>query len=267
MIAATRMVRRAWDVRDYVMASVRREFVARYLGTQLGLFWALAQPLATIAIYTLLFAEIMGTRLPGHASAFAYGINLCAGIVVWQLFSEIVNRLTSMFVHNANLLKKSGVPKVALPTVITLSALVNFGVILALFLLFLALTGRLPGAALAALVPVIVIVAALGVGLGVLLGVINVFYRDVEHALALALNFWFWLTPIVYPVMALPAAVADALAWNPLWPLVRFAQALFVDGIVPAWSSLAYPAIVAVVLLAIGLHAYRALGADLVDEL
>ena len=66
---AVRALQRTWGVRDYIVASVRRDFVARYLGTQLGLFWAMAQPLAMILIFTLVFAEIMRPALPGFGSS------------------------------------------------------------------------------------------------------------------------------------------------------------------------------------------------------
>jgi lipopolysaccharide transport system permease protein len=267
MTATVRALRRTWGVRDYIVAAVKRDFVARYLGTQLGFFWAVAQPLALIATYTLVFAQIMRPALPGHDTPFAYSIHLCSGIVVWQLFSELLTRSVGVFVHNANLLKKVSLPKLALPVTVALSGLVNFAVILVLFVAFLVAIGKFPGIIVFALVPVVVIVVALALGLGVLLGSVNVFYRDVEHTVTLVLGFWFWLTPIVYPSRTLPDALAAVFAWNPMWPLVQFAQSIFVEYSVPPWSALAYPAVVAAALLAIGLRAYRALSGDIVDEL
>ena len=261
------MLRECWDFRDFIVGSVRREFVSRYLGTQLGFFWAIAQPLAMILIYTLVFSRIMKPSLPGHPSPFAYSIYLCAGIVSWQLFSDLLNRLVGVFVHNANLLKKVNLPKLALPTIAALSALVNFVVVLALFLAFLVIAGAFPGVAVLAFIPVVALIVALAVRLGVLLGTINVFYRDVEQSLTMLMQFWFWLTPIIYPARTLPAAFADALAWNPMWPIVRFAQAIFLDGQVPPWSTLLYPTLVAVALLLLALVAFRRLAGEIVDEL
>ncbi|HEX6795565.1 MAG TPA: ABC transporter permease, partial [Casimicrobiaceae bacterium] len=120
------MLRECWAFRDFILASVKRDFVSRYLGTQLGFFWAIAQPLAMIGIYTLVFARIMRPSLPGHDSPFAYSIYLCAGIVIWQLFSELLTRSVGVFVHNAGLLKKVSLPKLALPVIVALSALANF---------------------------------------------------------------------------------------------------------------------------------------------
>jgi lipopolysaccharide transport system permease protein len=261
------MLRECWEFRDFIVASVKRDFVSRYLGTQLGFFWAVAQPLAMIAIYTVIFSQIMRPSLPGHESKFAYSIYLCAGILCWQLFSELLNRSIGVFVHNANLLKKVNLPKLALPVIVALSGLSNFAIVLCVFLAFLVAIGSFPGAAILALIPVLVLIVAFALGLGVLLGTINVFYRDVEQSVSMLLQFWFWLTPIVYPGRTLPAFFADVLAWNPLWPIVNFTQTIFLEDRVPEWSMLAYPAVVATLLLVFGLFAFRKLSGEIVDEL
>ena len=261
------LLRECWAFRGFILASVKREFVSRYLGTNLGFFWAVAQPLAMIVIYTVVLAEIMKPALPGHATRFAYSIYLCAGIVMWQLFSDLLNRSVGIFVHNANLLKKVHLPKLAFPIVVALSGLTNFAVIFALFLGFLVVVGSAPGVAIVAMVPVVFLVVGLALGLGVLLGTINVFYRDIEQSTSMFLQFWFWLTPIVYPGRALPGFAADLLAWNPMWPIVSFAQTIFLENRVPAWSSLAYPALVTALFVALGLIAFRRLSGEIVDEL
>jgi lipopolysaccharide transport system permease protein len=94
-----------------------------------------------------------------------------------------------------------------------------------------------------------------------------VFYRDVEQGTTMLLQFWFWLTPIVYPGRTLPDFLASVLAWNPMWPIVHFAQAVFVEDRVPPWSSLVYPAIVACLLLLLAMFAFRNLSGEIVDEL
>lgn len=259
--------RNCWTFRGFIAASVKRDFSSRYLGTQLGWLWAIAQPLALILIYTLVFAEIMKPALPGHDSKFAYSIYLCAGILLWQLFSDLVGRSVGVFVQNASLLKKVSVPKLSLPIIVALSGLSTFGVVAALFLGFLAIISALPGMALFAMIPVLVLVVALAMGLGIFLGSINVFYRDVEQSTGIVLQFWFWLTPIVYPVRAVPDFLETALAWNPLAPIVGFSQTLFLDGVVPDWMPLLYPTVVAAILLALGFAAFARLGGEMVDEL
>jgi lipopolysaccharide transport system permease protein len=261
------MMRGAWQFRDFIAASVKREFVARYQGTQLGILWPILQPLAMILIYTLVFAEVMKPRLPDHESRFAYSIYLTAGVAVWGLFADLLNRSVGIFVQNAGLLKKVSVPKVTFPIIASISALIQFSIILFFFLAFLVLSDNFPGAPLMAVVPVLVITIAFAIGLGVLLGTINVFYRDVEQSVNLVLQFWFWLTPIVYPSKALPGFMATLLAWNPMWPVVRAMQDIFLGRAYPDWGSLAYPGVLAVCFLVVARVAFKKLSDELVDEL
>jgi len=121
------LLRGAWRFRDFIVASVKREFATRYQGTQLGALWPIVHPLALILIYTLVFAEVMKPRLPGHESRFAYSIYLTAGLVAWSLFSDLLVRSVGIFVHNANLLKKVNVHKLAFPIIAFLSALIQAG--------------------------------------------------------------------------------------------------------------------------------------------
>ncbi len=266
-MSAVLVARGAWLYRHFIVASVKREFASRYLGTQLGFFWAVAQPLALILIYTLVFSEIMRPALPGHTSRFAYSIYLTAGIILWGLFGDLLGRSVGIFVQNAHLLKKVSVPKITLPAIASLSALLNFSIALALFLAFMLLSGNWPGWPLLALIPVVAVLVVFAMGLGLLLATVNVFYRDVEQSLAIVIQFWFWLTPIVYPAAALPAYVQSILKWNPLWPLVRATQDIFVERRFPDWTTLAWPAILAFVFLFLAWRVFNRLSDELVDEL
>jgi len=259
--------RETWRSRDFIIASVKREFVARYQGTQLGIFWPIAHPVALIVIYTFIFSEIMRPRLPGHESRFAYSIYLTAGLITWTLFADLLMRLVSVFVQNGGLMKKVSIPKIAFPVIATASALVHFVIILAIFVVFLVLSGNFPGAPLIGLIPVLAVAILFAVGLGVLLGTVNVFYRDVEQSTGLILQFWFWLTPIVYPADALPEFAKAILSWNPLWPIARAMQDIFLNQRFPEWSTLVYPVVFAMVLVTLGRNAFNRLANELVDEL
>jgi lipopolysaccharide transport system permease protein len=89
----------------------------------------------------------------------------------------------------------------------------------------------------------------------------------VEQGTALALQFWFWLTPVVYPVTALPPSIQSVLSWNPMFPVVRAMQAIFLDHRFPDWLSLAYPLALAIVLAFLARATFERLANELVDEL
>lgn len=261
------LARQAWRFRGFIVGSVRREFASRYLGTQLGAVWTVVHPLALIVIYTLVFSGVMRPNLPGHESRFAYSIYLTAGLVVWTLFSDLLARAVGTFVHNAGLLKKVTLPKITLPIIASISALVHCGILLAIFLAFLAVSGNFPGLVVVAAIPVLAIVVLFAVALGTFLATVNVFYRDVEQATSLVLQFWFWLTPIVYPIATLPAPIQQVLALNPIWPLVKSMHHIFLEQRMPDWLALLYPLACAMLLAFAAKAMFERLSNELVDEL
>jgi homopolymeric O-antigen transport system permease protein len=263
----TGMFRALWHYRGFVRASVWREFQARYRGSALGFLWNILQPLGTVVIFTVIFAQVMRARLPGVEDIYGYGIYLCSGLFAWNLFAEIVQRCLSVFVDNGNMLKKANFPKSSLPLIVVLSASLNFAIAFGIFLLFLLLTGRFPGFVVLTALPVVAILLLLAAGLGVFLGTLNVFLRDVGQAVNVGLSFWFWLTPIVYPVHALPEFARLWLSVNPLAPIVASLQQIFVNGKSPDWLALAPPTAAALVIAALAMATFRARAGEIVDEL
>ncbi len=254
--------RSLWGYRGFVLGSVKREFQSRYRGSLFGALWTVLNPLSMIVVYTVIFSQVMRARLPGVDDGLAYSVYLCAGLLTWGLFAEITSRSQSMFIENANLLKKISFPRICLPVIVLLNAGVNFAIILALFLGFLALSGRLPGAALLALVPLLAIQVLFAAGLGMILGVLNVFFRDVGQLFGICLQFWFWLTPIVYPIGILPEGIRSLIELNPMTALMRSYQQLFLHGQWPDWPSLLPIILLALLLCALGLRLFRQRAGD-----
>lgn len=261
------MLRGLWAYRGFVLGSVKREFQSKYANAMLGALWSVLSPLAMILVYTVIFSEVMRTKLPGAESGFAYSIYLCAGILTWGLFAEIVARGQTMFLEQANLLKKISFPRICLPIIVVLNALVNFGIIFGLFVVFLVATGNFPGLVFAALLPVLLVQVLLAIGLAMIAGVLNVFFRDVGQFVTIAMQFWFWLTPIVYPASILPAEVRPLLAWNPMVPLIQSYQAILVHGRQPDWSAIWPVALLALLLCVFGMRLFRKRAGEMVDEL
>ncbi len=263
------MLRGLWAYRGFVFGSVKREFQAKYMNAMLGALWSLLSPLAMIVVYTVIFAEVMHSKLPGAGgdARFAYSIYLCAGVLTWGLFAEIVARAQSMFIEQANLIKKISFPRICLPLIVVLNALVNFGIIFGLFTLFLLASGSFPGAVFLAVVPVLAIQLLLAIGLGMIAGVLNVFFRDVGQFVTIAMQFWFWLTPVVYPVTILPPEVRALLGWNPMARLVEAYHQVLVKGVAPDWLSLLPVLVLALLLCALGLRLFRRRAGEMVDEL
>ncbi|WP_322845361.1 ABC transporter permease [Pseudomonas sp. B33.4] len=255
------------EYRGFILGSVQREFQARYRNSLFGALWPIFNPLSMIIVYTVIFSHIMRARLPGVDDSMAYSIYLCAGLLAWGLFSEVTLRSQNMFLDNANLLKKISFPRVCLPVIVLINAGINFAIIIGLFLGFLLVTGRWPGMALLALVPLVALQMMLSAGLGMVLGVLNVFFRDVGQLFGICLQFWFWLTPIVYPISILPDWLQSLLQFNPLTNLIASYQNVFLYGQWPLWSSLLPAFVIGAVFCAVGLRLFRQRVGEMVDEL
>lgn len=261
------MLRALWAYRGFITASVRREFQLKYRSSLLGFAWTILNPLAMILVYTMIFSRVMQARLPGLEGTFGYSIYLCAGVLTWGLFAEITTRAQNVFLENANLLKKLSFPRLALPITVIATACVNFLIIFGLFTAFLVISGSFPGLAYVALVPVLAIHITLAIGLGVGLGVLNVFFRDVGQFYGILLQFWFWLTPIVYPIDALPENLRILIQLNPMTALATAYQTILAAGRWPAWESLLPVFLIAIILCLLSLRLFRKRAAELVDEL
>lgn len=262
------LLRALWAYRGFILGSVAREFQSRYRNSVLGAAWTVLNPLSMIVVYTVIFSQVMRARLAGAEGVpYAYSIYLCAGVLTWGLFSEITSRGQTVFIDNANLLKKLNFPRISLPVNVVLGALLNFAIVFALFTGFLVVTGSFPGWVFLGLVPVLAILVLFALGLGISLGVLNVFFRDVGQFFTIFLQFWFWLTPIVYPASILPERLRPLLAANPMASLVAACQDILVHGRWPDWTSLALPLVLALALCAWGWRLFRRHSGELVDEL
>ena len=264
---AAALPRQLWVYREFVIANVRREIAGRYAGTLLGGVWSLLQPLAMILIYTVVFSRVMHARLGSSDLPYAYSIFLCAGMLPWVLFVESVGRTTSVFLDYGNLIKKVQFPKVCLPAIALLSAGFNFAAAFAIFLVFLTAMGAFPGWLLLPLAAVLAVQLALSAGLGVMLGTLNVFFRDVGQITSVGLQFWFWLTPIVYPPTIVPPWMQRGLRFNPMAPIVAAYQQILVYGTLPDPVTLLYPAALALLLSALGYRLFRAHAGEMADEM
>lgn len=256
-----------WLYRGFVLASVRREFQSQYRNSILGAAWTVLNPMAMITVYTVIFSQVMQAKLPGIDDRFAYSIYLCSGVLTWGLFAEIVSRGQNMFFEHANMIKKISFPRICLPVIVVTSALLNFAIIFTIFILFLLVTGRFPGFVFIGVFPVLCIQVLFSIGLAIIVGVLNVFFRDVGQFIGVVLQFWFWLTPIVYPAAILSEQFRMFLAYNPMGTIISSYQRIFVQNQWPDLNQLFPVVALSIVLCFFGLMLFRKRSGEMVDEL
>jgi lipopolysaccharide transport system permease protein len=256
-----------WQYRHFILGSVRNEFATRFARNRLGALWMILNPLAQVAIYTVIFSAALSAKLPGSDDRFGYAIYLMAGILIWSLFADIVNRCLTVFIDNGNLIKKIAFPKTALPVIVAGSALTtNLMLLCAIILVFLLIGHALTPTILWLPIPLF-IALGLGLGLGLTLGILNVFIRDVGQFAGIILQFWFWLTPIVYTLNAIPEKMHTFFNLNPMTALVESCQRILIDGQAPDPLALSYPVLLAFALLSTAAFLFHRAGEEMVDVL
>jgi len=253
--------------RGFILGSVKREFQTKYQASTLGALWSVINPVAMIVVYTVIFSQVMRTRLPSVNSDFGYSIFLCAGVLTWGLFAEITGKTLNIFLEHAGLIKKISFPRISLPVIVILNAVLNFSIVFGIFTLFMVISGNFPGLVYFAIFPIFLVQILFAVGLGMTLGVLNVFFRDVGQFFNIFLQFWFWLTPIVYPPEILPSYVRSWLVINPIATLIEAYQLILVYGQWPNWFRLIPVIIVSLGVCFIGLNLFRKHSAEIVDEI
>lgn len=220
----------------------KREIVGRYRGTSLGLAWSLINPLLMLAVYTFVFAIVFQARwgAVGPDSKGDFAIVLFAGLIIHNLFAECVNRAPLLLVQNINYVKKVVFPLEVLPLVSACAALfhaaVSLVVLLAALLIF---RHSVPWTAI--LFPLLIAPLMVAtVGICWVLTSIGVYVRDIVHVTTLLTTVLLFMSPVFYPISALPAGLQPWLYLNPLTFFLEAGRGLLIFGKLPdlvLWAS------------------------------
>jgi lipopolysaccharide transport system permease protein len=221
---------------------LRRELRARYQGSALGLMWSLLFPLAMMGVYTLVFSVLWrGARNIPH-----YPLFVLAGLAVWTFFQSSVALGTTSLVTGADLIKKVWFPRELVPAAVVLAQTVSALVILGILVPFSLYVVPENARTVALAIPFFLALLCLALGLAWMLSVANVFFRDVEHLVAVVFLPWFFLTPVLYGLDQLPAAASHQTVihllryGNPVTPYVEGIRAVVLEATVPGVAILVY---------------------------
>lgn len=236
------------------MQMVRREVIGRYRGSFLGLLWSFVNPVLMLMVYTFVFGFVFKARWgQGNTDKYEFALVLFAGLIVFNLFSECISRAPGLILANVNYVKKVIFPLEILPWVALGSALFHTGISLGVLLIFLAVIGHdffwtmlwLP----VVLLPFLLLI----MGLSWLLASIGVFIRDVGQLIGMALTVMMFMSPIFYPLSALPETISHYLFLNPLTFVVEQVRNILLWGLQPDWRYLAIYSITSIVVAWLGL--------------
>jgi lipopolysaccharide transport system permease protein len=229
----------------------------RYLGSSLGSFWAITNPLFMLALYTYVFGFVFKIRLPGAETTLAYVIWLISGYGPWIALNESIMGATTSVVGASGLVKNMAFKTELLPIAGALVGVINLVVSLCfLFVLMLWNGSNITWHLL--LLPVVILVQfAFAAALGMWLSAIAVFIRDVVQILPTLLTAIMFMTPIFYPFDTMPAIVQKVSLANPLYQIAEGYRAIVIANRAPDAVGLAYVAVLSLVVFYFGLRAFR----------
>lgn len=218
-----------WRNRELIKASTKREVLGRYRGSFFGLLWSFFNPLFMLAVYTFVFSTIFKARWNVESnSKTEFALVLFAGLIIFNLFSETVSRSPLLILSNTNYVKKVVFPLEILPVVNLLSALFHGLISLSVWLLAYLLFFGLPHITVLYLPLILLPFILLVMGLSWGLASIGVFLRDVSQFIGTIITVLMFMTPVFYPITALPEKYRQWLYFNPLTPIIeQFRNILF----------------------------------------
>jgi lipopolysaccharide transport system permease protein len=246
-----------WRHRALILQMSRREVVGRYKGSVLGLAWSFFNPVLMLAVYTFVFSFVFNARWGAGASVATesrtdFAILLFVGMIVHGLFSEVLNRAPMLILSNQNFVKRVVFPLEILPVVAMGAALFHACIsLLVLLLAFVLFNGYLHWTAI--FVPLVLLpLVMLTLGLAWMLASLGVFLRDVGQTIGLVTTVLMFLSPVFYPMSALPPQFRPLMLANPLTFIIEQSREVLVWGRMPDGGSLLIYSLVAAAVAWLG---------------
>ncbi|MFV3307176.1 ABC transporter permease [Pseudomonas sp. NY15181] len=224
--------------RSLIFNLVKRDVVGKYRGSAMGLLWSFFNPVLMLTVYTFVFSVVFKARWQGGSgSKVEFALVLFAGLLIFNLFSEVINRAPNLILNNANYVKKVIFPLEILPIIALGAALFHMVISLLVWLGFYIIFFGIPPATILIL-PLIMVPLCLQIlGLSWLLASLGVYLRDVGQFIGVVTTVLMFLSPIFYPIGALPAEYQWFMHLNPLTYIVEDARNLMLWNRALDWFS------------------------------
>lgn len=224
---------------NLIKALTQREILGRYRGSIMGLLWSLFNPIFMLIIYTFVFSVVFKARWNTNSdSKTEFALVLFAGLIVFNLFSDCINRAPNLILSNVNYVKKVVFPLEILPWVTLASALFHTLISLAVWLIAYTILFGMPHLTALLMPFVIMPLLLLIMGFIWILASLGVYLRDVNQFIGLLTTVLMFLSPIFYPITALPEKYQHLLLLNPLTPVIEQTRAVLFWGKFPDPTSL-----------------------------
>jgi len=239
--------------KDILLAWTSRTIRSRYQQSFLGGLWAIIQPAASVAIFSIIFTQIV----PVDTGDIPYPVFSYVAVAPWAFFAASLADMAGSLVQNMTLVTKIYFPREALPLAAMLARLLDFAISAAV-LVILMIIFRMPFFPLGWLfLPVILFIQIILVaGLGLIAAAMNVFYRDVQPFLTLIIQLWFYASPIIYPVSMVPEKLQAYYFLNPMAGILVSYRGVLLEGSLPNFS-LVSAAIISIAIFVFGYWLFK----------
>ncbi|WP_067223341.1 ABC transporter permease [Marinomonas gallaica] len=252
-----------------IIQLTRRQILQRFKGSILGVAWVFITPILMLSVYTFVFKSVLKAKWPGNEDAnnIEFALQIFSGLLVFNLFSEVLSRASSLITDQPNMVKKVIFPLPILAWVNVLSALF-FALINLLVLVVAAYFMRMELSVHIVALPVLfVLCIPMLLGLSWGLAALGVYLRDLTQIITLVLMPLMFLSPIFYPVSALPTVVQGFMILNPLVLPIETLRALVMVGEWPFWGGLVLYGIISGVIMILGSAIFHKLKKGFADVL
>jgi lipopolysaccharide transport system permease protein len=259
-------LRELWHARDLILLFVRRDFVSIYKQTILGPLWYLIQPLLTTIIFTFIFGNIAKLPTDGLPPFLFY----MSGTVIWAYFASSLTKTSETFVGNANLFGKVYFPRLAVPVSVLISNLIAFAIQFGFFLAFMAYfvsrgTPLHPNWWILLTPVLLLMMAGLGLGFGIIVSSLTTKYRDLRFLVQFGVQLLMYITPVIYPISALPPRYQALLQFNPISPIVETFRYAFLGAGTVNVPQLVYSFGLMLIVITIGAVIFNRVEATFMD--
>ncbi|BEO03290.1 ABC transporter permease [Serratia marcescens] len=216
----------------------KREVISRYRGSVFGLLWSFFTPILMLVVYTFVFSVVFQAKWSeGQTSKSAFALVLFSGLIIFNLFSECVNRAPTTILANSNYVKKVIFPLEILPWVNMGAALFHFFISCSVWLVFYIFEVGIPHATILLLPFILLPLVLMVMGLSWILSSLGVYLRDVGQLVGIITMVLMFLSPIFFPISALPAEIKPLLSLNPLAVFIEQARDVMYWGRIPDFYS------------------------------
>jgi len=256
-------LRNLFKYRELLFVLTQREIQIRYKQSVLGIAWAIIQPLALMLMFTLVFSALL--KIP--SDGIPYPLFAYSALLPWTFFSNSLNRAIPSLETNAQLIKKVYFPRELFPVASVLAAGFDFLVSAAIFVgLMVYYRADVQFTVyLLYVVPILMIQIVFTLGICLFASAVNVYYRDVKHALPLLIQVWMYASPIIYPVSQVPERLQTIYFLNPMAGIIHSYRSVLVKGVAPTDYYLAIAAAGSVVLFLVCYFYFKRIEMEFAD--